>query len=335
MNNNQFYFSPLTERDFDNNFSKIENRNHYLSRNKTSTPVKLFLTHNDSSSYNNNNNNESPIISNSKILFFNKNLFKKTFENNNIRTKKILKKPTLLKKLHKKKLSSQVLTSFKVFNNQINRKIRKAKSILNYEENLNNIEEDNTEKLNYKSETEINNKSKIQEQIIIPEKHKIQINRKSVPEYELGNQLAQLSNVNDTNLNHPIQKEGTLRKLGIYNLFHKIENKNHFINLYNSSETDSEESYNSNNSEKVKSINLNKDNISSYFTSPIKLREKIINIPHEHLKKNLFENDIIDKLNEIDNKVFNKKINIIHNFQGKKYDLFCSYESTNIKKIIR
>ena len=336
INNNQFYFSPLTERNFDNNFSKIENRNHYLSRNKTSTPVKLFLTHNDSSynNNNNNNNNESLIVSNSKIPLLNKNLFKKTFENNNIRSKKILKKPTVLKKLHKKNLSAHVLTSFKGFNNQINRKIRKAKSIFNYEENLNDIEEDNKEKLNYKSETEINNKSKIQEQIIIPEKHKIKINRKSVPEYDLGNQLAQLSNVNDTNLNRQNQKEGTLRKLGISTLFHKIENKNHFINLYNtSSETDSEESYNSNNSEKVKSVNLNKDNISSYFTSPIKLREKVINIPHEHLKKKMFENDIIDKLNEIDNKVFNKKINIIHNFQEKNYDLFCSYES-NIKKLL-
>ena len=333
INKNGFYFSPLTERDLEkNNYSKIENRHNYLSRNQTSTPVKLFLTNNDSSSYNNiNNNYESPTVSNSTIPFLNKKLMKKTFENNNIISKKILKKPTLLRKLNKKKLSAAVLT-VKGFNNQINRKIRKVKSIY-YKENLNNIEEDNKEKLNYKSETETNNKSKIKEHIIIPENNKKQINRKSVPEYELGNQFAQLSNVNDTNLSRPIQKEGTLRKLGISNLFRKIENKNQIVNLYNtSSETDSEESYNSNNSEKVKSINLNKDNISNYFSSPIKLREKIINIPHEHLKKNMFENEIIDKLNEIDNKSFNKKINIIHNFQEKNYDLFCSYES-NINKL--
>ena len=333
INKNGFYFSPLTERDLEkNNYSKIENRHNYLSRNQTSTPVKLFLTNNDSSSYNNiNNNYESPTVSNSTIPFLNKKLMKKTFENNNIISKKILKKPTLLRKLNKKKLSAAVLT-VKGFNNQINRKIRKVKSIY-YKENLNNIEEDNKEKLNYKSETETNNKSKIKEHIIIPENNKKQINRKSVPEYELGNQFAQLSNVNDTNLSRPIQKEGTLRKLGISNLFRKIENKNQIVNLYNtSSETDSEESYNSNNSEKVKSINLNKDNISNYFSSPIKLREKIINIPHEHLKKNMFENEIIDKLNEIDNKSFNKKINIVHNFQEKNYDLFCSYES-NINKL--
>ena len=333
INKNGFYFSPLTERDLEkNNYSKIENRHNYLSRNQTSTPVKLFLTNNDSSSYNNiNNNYESPTVSNSTIPFLNKKLMKKTFENNNIISKKILKKPTLLRKLNKKKLSAAVLT-VKGFNNQINRKIRKVKSIY-YKENLNNIEEDNKEKLNYKSETETNNKSKIKEHIIIPENNKKQINRKSVPEYELGNQFAQLSNVNDTNLSRPIQKEGTLRKLGISNLFRKIENKNQIVNLYNtSSETDSEESYNSNNSEKVKSNNLNKDNISNYFSSPIKLREKIINIPHEHLKKNMFENEIIDKLNEIDNKSFNKKINIVHNFQEKNYDLFCSYES-NINKL--
>ena len=334
INNNRLYFSPLTERNFENNnFSKIENRHHYLSRNKTSTPVKLFLTHNDSSSYNNMNNNESQIIPNSKISYFNKNLLKKTFENNNIISKKILKKPTLLKKLNKKKLSASILTSFKGFNNQINRKIRKAKSIYN-KENLKNTEDDNKEKLNYKSEPEIDKKSKIPEHIIIPEKHSIHISRKSVPEYELGNQLAQLSNVKHSNLNRPIKKEGTLRELEISNLFRKIENKNQFINLYNtSSETDSEESNFSNNSEKIKSINLIKDNINSYFNSPIKLKEKILNIPHEHLKNNMFENEIIDKLNEIDNQSLNKKINIIHNFQEKNYDLFCSYES-NINKLL-
>ena len=42
MNNNQFYFSPLTERDFDNNFSKIENRNHYYQEIKLQLQLNYF-----------------------------------------------------------------------------------------------------------------------------------------------------------------------------------------------------------------------------------------------------------------------------------------------------
>ena len=313
------YLSSLTDRDYSNtnNNSRIE-YNHHLSRNKNTTPIKLFNTSKNSNSLLN-NDIESPKINIYKSCFINeRNDNKKNFRTLIFNSNKNI---DMIRNINRKKL----------FN--LNKRItRKVKTLFhsNYKK-INNIYEPNEkEKEYYKSDLEIELNKKIN--IDFKQKPKNKLNRRSVACYQLGKEFNELKNlpeisniklINDDN--EILKRKNILKKNNI--------NTNHYIVYNTSSETDSEESSQSNNSsQNIKSINLNSD-INSFFMSPKKLKEKITIIPSEHIKNIKIENDIIQKFKNINKNILNQKLNIIHFFQEEKLDLIWSYES-NINKLI-
>ena len=316
INNHNPYLSSFTDRDYSNtnNNSRIE-YNHHLSRNKNSTPIKLFNTSRNSLI---NIENESPKV----------NIYKSCLNNEKNENKKKFK--TIIFNPIKNNDMIRNINRKKLFN--LNKRItRKVKTIFHSDyKKINNIYEPNEkEKIYYKSDLEIELNKKIN--IDFKEKPKNILNRRSVPYYQLGKELKELKNIPElsnikliTDDNDIFKSKNKLKKKNI--------NISHYIVYNTSSETDSEESSDSNNSsQNIKSMNLNSD-ITSFFMSPKKLKEKVTIIPNQHSKKIKFENDIIDKLTNIDKKILNQKLNIIHSFQEKNFDLIWSYQS-NINKL--
>ena len=326
-------FSSLTDRNYTNNNSRIE-YSHHLSRKKHSTPIKLFNTNNNSIN-SLGNDLDSPKIYNFKTsnLNKNKNILKKRVETPNFSSK--LKERLLIQNRNKKMLTN-LNPSIKGLISNTNylilkkKKMIKAKTLLNQKRIKINDEYENN-KLYYKSDLEIELKKKIN--ITFEKKsEKNIINRRSQPQHKTSEELNELTNIKNNNEIKENNKDNTLKNLGILNL-HKIKRNN--LLLYNSSsESDSENSDESLDSftNNIKAIKLNCD-ITSYFMSPLKVKENFSIFPIRNYGKNRFEKDIICKLNQIEKKVVSKKLDIIHKFQDKNWNLICSYES-NIDKLI-
>ena len=326
-------FSSLTDRNYTNNNSRIE-YSHHLSRKKNSTPVKLFNTNNNSIN-SLGNDLDSPKIYNFKTsnLSKNKNILKKRVETPNFSSK--LKERLLIQNRNKKMINN-LNPSIKGLISNTNylilkkKKMKKAKTLLNQKRIKINDEYENN-KLYYKSDLEIELKKKINIKFEKKSEKNI-INRRSQPQYKISEELNELTNTKNNNEFKENNKDNTLNNLSILNL-NKIKRNN--LLLYNSSsESDSENSDESLDSftNNIKRIKLNCD-ISSYFMSPLKVKENFSIFPIPNYGKNRFEKDIICKLNKIEKKVVSKKLNIIHKFQDKNWNLICSYES-NIDKLI-
>ena len=318
INNHISYLSSLTDRDYSNtnNNSRIE-YNHHLSRNKNSTPIKLFNTSRNSNSLLN-NDIESPKINIYKSCLINeRNENQKNYNSIQLNHNKNI---DIIRNINKKKLFS--------LNKRITRKVKTLFHSRN--NNKNNIYEQNEkEKIYYKSDLEIELNKKIN--IDFKEKPKKKLNRRSVACYQLGKELKELKNIPEISSIKLINDDNDIFRSK--NILKKKNLTTYQYIVYNtSSETDSEKSSESNNSsQNVKSVNLNSD-ITSFFMSPKKLKEKVAIIPSEHLKNFKIENDITEKYKNIDKKILNQKLNIIHSFQEKKFDLICSYQS-NINKL--
>ena len=265
----------------------------------------------------------------------------------------LIRNNTILKELRKKKFSD-IINNNKIKNyfKQRNFNLKKEKRLLllksktkflkrkiTSEMNLHNIK---IKKINSYSDNKIlKNKIPTNKKI----KKKIQSKRKSISNLKPINKklslpkIPELKNKSTFHNNKFINKKKTFKN----RINELTQTFNLFFNTYNtSSETDSEISNNDDESMISKknlkhSILLEETNIKDYFHSPKKLNEGIIlNIKHHHHNyTNKLESDIIEKLDDIDKKSLEKKINIIHNFQKENLYILCTYEKNieNLEKI--
>ena len=365
-NNNLFinhfnHISSLTERNslnntFKNNINNSKNEINYLSRNKNLSPIKL-LSNNTSSS--NHSDSNKKVIS-LKTYDINRN--KSGLNFTRPKTSKTINRPlirnnTVLKNLKRKKFSeiinnNKIKNYFKQKNFNLKKekrilllksKTRFLKSKLTSDMNINNVK---IKKINSYSDNEIlNNKIPRNKKI----KKKLLSKRKSVSNLKPINKMFSLPKIPElTNKNSPIKilknrlNDKEQKKTNKNNKINKINEItrtfNLFFNTYKTcSETDSEKSNNEDESmDSIKNLRhsiISEKDIKEYFHSPKKLNEGInLMIKHHHNYKNKFEKEILEKLDEIEKKSLEKKINIIHNFQEENLHILCSYEK-NIENL--
>ena len=367
FNHHFTHISSLTERNsFNNTFNIINNSKNeinHLSRNKNTSPIKLLS---NTSSSNHSDSNKKVISL--KTFVINKN----KCDLNIIRpkTSKTINRPlirnnTVLKDLKRKKFSdiinnNKIKTYFKQRNFNLQKEKRISllksktkffKSKLTSEMNIYNVK---IKKINSYSDNEIlKNKIPTNKKI----KKKLLSKRKSISNLKpISNKfslpkIAKLSNKSSFHNNKLLSPKKTfINKLNDQEK--KKTNKpikineitrtfNLFFNTYNTcSETESEksnideESINSIKNKKHSIILLEKNEIKEFFHSPRKLSDglNLIIKHHHHKYKNKFEKNILEKLDNIEKKSLEKKINIIHNFQKENLHILCTYEK-NIENL--
>ena len=340
--NNFSFFSNLTERDSFINNSKVDT--YHLSRNKDSSPVKLLS---NSSLINNSN---SPKIYSFKGYFLNKRKFNLNYSRPKTPKQKknpLIKNIDIIRKVKKKKLTSNLN------NNKIRNYFKKNDFLFKSENNGFQKIKSFNEKIRKNIDSKEKKYNFSDNEIImskLPKRKKIKkelTKRKSVSTLRVSKnyQLPKITEILNSKANDneealktskktlKIKKEKSIKKINIFDNDNKTFNL--FFNTYNTcTETDSENSSESSIESKKNIRNsslLDGNNIKAYFKSPKKIKERIdLTIKHNHKKKNKFERDIIDQLDNIEKNSLQSHFNIIHLFQNNKFHLFCQYEK-NIK----